>query len=544
MPGGLIFKSIKLNCKPFSAGNLSKQKFVILRNRKTLMKRFIFIIALIFLGSFQFLAAQKITYSPIIREDNSQINFEILGKVGPNYLVYKKVRWKHMLQVFNKDMVQISNDRMSFLPDKVFNVDFVTYPDYFFLIFQYQKGSTVYCKGVKIDAFGKKQGDLVLLDSTRVGLLSNNRIYNIMYSENKSKILVYKLHKRSGDLNMVTKRFDNNLNLLDSLRQNLDYNERREVYSDFQIADNGTIVFAKQVKTGNRDNINNLDIITSKLNSGTFEVQPINLDGKYIDEVQINIDNINNNYLVNSFYYIDRRGNIEGLFNTILTNDNKQTSLSFMRFSDSVRARISNSGEYKFAFNNLFIKNVFLKRNGGYIMVAEDFTSQNRYNNNRWNRWDYLYDNPFGYSDYYSYNRFGYYRPYYYSPNSFSSTSYNYDNLLILGVDSSFNLNWEEIIFKKQADEDTDNFLSFTTMNSGSEIHFLYIEKERRAQVISNVSITPTGNITRYPTLKSRENGYLYMPRLGKQVGLKQMIIPCMYRDFISFAKIDFSLAE
>ena len=61
----------------------------------------------------------------IIAKRASQINFEILGKVGPNYLVYKKVRWKHMLQVFNKDMVQISNDRMSFLPDKVFNVDFV-----------------------------------------------------------------------------------------------------------------------------------------------------------------------------------------------------------------------------------------------------------------------------------------------------------------------------------------------------------------------------------------------------------------------------------
>ena len=508
------------------------------------MKRFIYIIALFFLGSFQTITAQKITYSPIIREDNSKINFEILGKVGPNYLVYKKVRWKHMLQIFNKDMVQLSNERMSFLPDKVFNVDFVIYPDHFFLIFQYQQGATVYCKGVKIDALGKKKSDLILLDSTRVGVLNNNRIYNIMNSEDKSKILVYKLNKRSGDLNMVTKRFDNNLVMLDSVRQNLEFNERREVYSDFQIADNGTIVFAKQVKSGNRENINNLDLYISKLNADNFDVLPINLDGKYIDEVQINIDNINKNFLVNSFYYTNKSGNIEGVFNTILNNENRQTTLSYMRFSDSVRARISNSGEYKFAFNNLFIKNVFLKRNGGYIMVAEDFSSQNRYNNNRWNRWDYLYDNPFGYSDYYSYNRFGYYRPNYYSPNYFNSTSYNYDNLLIIGVDSSFNLNWEEIIFKKQADEETDNFLSYTTMNSGAEIHFLYIEKERRAQVISNVSITPTGDITRYPTLKSRENGFLYMPRLGKQVGLKQMIIPCVYRDFISFAKVDFSVAE
>lgn len=77
-------------------------------------------------------------------------------------------------------------------------------------------------------------------------------------------------------------------------------------------------------------------------------------------------------------------------------------------------------------------------------------------------------------------------------------------------------------------------------MNVGSEINFLYIEKEKNAQIISNQSISTYGKSYRYPTLKSREAGYQFMPRLSKQVGLKEVIMPSVYRGEICFAKIEF----
>lgn len=45
----------------------------------------------------------------------------------------------------------------------------------------------------------------------------------------------------------------------------------------------------------------------------------------------------------------------------------------------------------------------------------------------------------------------------------------------------------------------------------------------------------------RYATLKSYEAGYEFMPKLSKQVGVRQVIMPCIYRGSIAFAKIDFS---
>lgn len=170
-------------------------------------------------------------------------------------------------------------------------------------------------------------------------------------------------------------------------------------------------------------------------------------------------------------------------------------------------------------------------------MVAEDYSSQTR-GFNPWNRWDYLYTNTY---DYYGYNStfYPYYRPWSRSSN-YTTTRYFYDNLLVVGIDSSLSLQWNNIIFKKQSDDDNDNFLSYTNLNEGGEIHFLFIEKERNLQIIADHSISSTGNYVRYPTLKSREAGYLFMPRLAKQTGVRQIIIPCMYRGFISFAKVDF----
>ncbi|MBK9483724.1 MAG: hypothetical protein IPO01_00360 [Chitinophagaceae bacterium] len=68
---------------------------------------------------------------------------------------------------------------------------------------------------------------------------------------------------------------------------------------------------------------------------------------------------------------------------------------------------------------------------------------------------------------------------------------------------------------------------------------FLF-NNDRKYQIISDQGIAADGTITRYPTLKSPQKGYEFMPSLSKQVGARQIIIPCAYRNNICFAKVDF----
>ncbi|MGF2414771.1 MAG: hypothetical protein ACQUYJ_20705, partial [Ferruginibacter sp.] len=96
------------------------------------------------------------------------------------------------------------------------------------------------------------------------------------------------------------------------------------------------------------------------------------------------------------------------------------------------------------------------------------------------------------------------------------------------------------VIHKDQFDDNDDNFLSFSNMNSGGQIHFLFNEDKNKNQIIANHSISASGELTRNPTLKSQEKGYQFMTRFGKQVGANQLLIPCIYRNYICFAKVDF----
>jgi hypothetical protein len=77
-------------------------------------------------------------------------------------------------------------------------------------------------------------------------------------------------------------------------------------------------------------------------------------------------------------------------------------------------------------------------------------------------------------------------------------------------------------------------------MNTGGELHFLYNQFEKRTQLLMDQSITADGKINRLPTFHNLDKGYTFMPRIGKQVSGNQIVIPCLYRNYLCFAKIDF----
>lgn len=506
----------------------------------------LFICSILTLIIFSGVSAQKITYSVRHKESARETNFEILGKVGPNYIVFKNIAWRNIIQVFDKDMKELSNERLKYVPEKIFNVDFVTYADQFLMIYQYKNDGIVFCDAVKLNAQGEKISEIVRIDTTRVGIRSGSGVYNTTFSEDKQRILVYKIQNKDKELTLVTKQYNAALNLLDSTRSTIEFDNRREALSPIQIANDGAVFFTREIKKNNRENVSQLEVVTNALKSNTFRATPIDLQNKLIDDIQIKVDNLNNNFILNSFYFEDKRAaSIDGLFSVVVDKTIERIRFKFNKFDDSLRLKVNPSAQFRAAFDNLFLKNTFVRRDGGYVLVAEDFVSQSIGNFNNWNRWDYLYGSPFG-SPYGFNNDFYYWNnPYnrYNRFNSFnnrSSTRYYYDNILVVSFDSSLNLNWSNVILKKQTDDDDDSYLSYATMNVGSEINFLYIEKEKNAQIISNQSISTYGKLYRYPTLKSREAGYQFMPRLSKQVGLKEVIMPSVYRGEICFAKIEF----
>ncbi|MEP6594714.1 MAG: hypothetical protein ABJA71_02160 [Ginsengibacter sp.] len=483
--------------------------------------------------------AQRITYSVPEKDDYRTLNFEVIGKIGGNFLVYKNIRNKDAVSVYDNGMQLKERVDLDFIPDRTINVDFIPYPDYFFVIYQYQRRSILYCMGAKLGPDGKKIGEPIQLDTTYINVFADNKIYSTVFSEDKQRIMIYKIQKKNEKFNFTTLLFNPQLQLQNQSRWVVPYEERRDVYNDFFVDNDGNFVFAKSEKTGSRELISKVFLITKAALSDTFAIHELKTNGSYLDEIKLKVDNINNKYLLNSFYYSQKRGNVEGLFTAVWDKQtNVQTAENAIKFDDTLKQSAKMEGALRLAFNDFFIKQVILKKDGGFILTGEDYYTQSR--GNPWNRLDYLYGYPYFSSyNYYMYSPSSYwYRPrgYYNS----SQTRYYYNNIVVLDIDKDGKLIWSNVLHKSQYDDETDNFLSYQIMNAGGELHFLFNELERRNQLIADQSILPDGTLKRNPTLKSLDKGYQFMPRLAKQVSARQIIVPCTLRNYVCFAKIDY----
>jgi hypothetical protein len=252
---------------------------------------------------------------------------------------------------------------------------------------------------------------------------------------------------------------------------------------------------------------------------------------------------LNAQYLINAFSYKKNGGYVEGLFSAIVTKNPFALQKKVINiFNDTLLTKLSGKPDWRSAYDNFFLKNIILKKDGGFIIATEDYYKQRRFGNNNFDRFNNggLNNGLWGTSDYYLYNRgnAGYYRPL--SDNGSRDLVYNYNDIISFNISKDLKLQWNNVINKTTSDVETDNYLSFANMNSGAEIHFLFLQKDNNRQILSNHAIQADGSVIRYPTLKSREAGYEFMVKLGRQTGAKQMLIPCVVRNNIAFAKIDF----
>ena len=487
------------------------------------------------------LFSQQITYSEPESNDIRSLNFEIIGKIKNNYLVYKSLRNTNAISVYDNSMKLKDRIDLRFMPDRTLNVDFVAYPDFALLIYQYQKRNTLHCMAVKINSEGKLMTDPIELDTTSLSFFADNKIYSTIYSEDKSRILVYKIQKKNDRFNFSTLLFDDSLLLLHKSHIETPFEERKDVFSDFFVDNAGNFAFTRGNRSSSRDFIQELDLVIKHADSDTFTINDVDLAGKYLDEIKLKVDNVNKHYIVNSLYYTKRRGNVEGLYTAVWDEASKRMITQvYSQLGDSIRNMAKSDGADRLALNDFFVRDVILKKDGGFILTAEDYNTQSR--SSPWNRYDYLYGYP-SFSPYY----YNYYSPYsygYYGRQGFynnnSQSRYYYNNILILNMDNTGKLEWSNVIHKSQYDDETDNYLSYAFMLTGGQLHFLFNELERRSQLINDRSVSASGEVTRNPPLKSLDRGYQFMPRYAKQVSATQIIVPCTYRNYICFAKIQY----
>ena len=152
----------------------------------------------------QAIKAQLISYSEPDREDARDMNFQVMGKMNGTFHIYKNYRDRHFISSFDNNMKQIEKVKLDFLPDRIFNADFLQYPDFYYMFYQYQKRNIVYCMAVKLDAKAKKIGEPIQLDTTEINFSASNKIYTVVNSEDKQKLMVVKVNSKKEKVHYLT----------------------------------------------------------------------------------------------------------------------------------------------------------------------------------------------------------------------------------------------------------------------------------------------------------------------------------------------------
>ena len=260
-----------------------------------------------------------------------------------------------------------------------------------------------------------------------------------------------------------------------------------------------------------------------------------------MDEIHTKVDNVNKRYFLTSFYYKQKRGNVDGFYFYVWDKQSRSAVMqNTVALSEELRREAKGDANSKMAFNDYFIRNVIVKKDGGFIINTEAYYTTSRLGN--WNRFNYLYGMPYNSYDYYTT-----YSPMYstwwwrsrYDNNQ--SVRHHADNVTILSFDKNGLLQWSNVIHKEQFDDEGDDRISYQMANTGGQLHYIFNMDEKRTLLLNDFTLSPDGQINHNPTLKNLDKGYEFLPKYGKQVSSYQVIIPCFYRNYICFAKIEFN---
>lgn len=106
---------------------------------------------------------------------------------------------------------------------------------------------------------------------------------------------------------------------------------------------------------------------------------------------------------------------------------------------------------------------------------------------------------------------------------------YNYDDILVVALDSAGAISWHHVIYKNQSSmNDGGYFGSIVVAVTPANIHIIYNDKMRGNGDIMQISIDGTGAISSKILIKSERNFISVIPSEARQIGANELLLPTM----------------
>ena len=339
--------------------------------------------------------------------------------------------------------------------------------------------------------------------------------------------------------------FDNELHNLNTFSTPVPADLHNNSLSDFAINNSGTIAFIKAASDGNANDNYAIYLYTKKIQENAFNVYKQDIGKTYLNEIRLKADNLNNHFIITSLFADEKDGNTEGIYCAVL-DENVQalTASKKIIFNDDYKKSVLPADPQIKNLNTLLLQNIVIRKDGGFIITSESsYRTIARNTDPNSHLWQIEYQ-PIhqNFSNSYLYNSDFFHNATYpwLSPYLLAPTNYFASNIAVLSFDSVADMEWSSVVPKAQVSESTYKSIGYSTNVVSGKVHFLFNQNTKKRTLLECVNMNAEGKATLSPTMNGLDKAYQFMPRFAKQVSSREVLIPCQYRNYLCFAKIEF----
>lgn len=479
-------------------------------------------VLMLLLGFFLFnsVKAQEVIYSPYDKFDIRLDEYGIVGMSGGNLYTYTYSPGNAVLTAWDDSMNKAATILLDFFPDKIYEVRFIAYPDKMIVLYQALESNKVVQYAAMLDSKGRLKGKPIELGTAKTGILGATRVYfSSEVSENKKSIIIYSINDKGSDIDFDAKWLDDNIAVVKKSKATFRSDYSLE-HGEVNLSNDGTVFMNAYSTAGTLNYADQFWVLKLTPGATKFDAKELKLDDKYVASGYLKVDNANNKVYFGGFYSNKKNGSFDGIIYTdvdMVTADFLTTK--FIPFDHDL-TQAAGVRHKNHAFDNYEVKQIIVKNDGGFVLISEMHYMTTRSN----------YTPGFGYYSFYN-------TPY----MSTMVREYHYEDIMALSYNKDGMREWSSFIPKLQySQEDGGVFSSYALLNTGGTLGFLFNDFNVAHSRIQLGTIDATGT-TDIHSFVAEGNDYPdWLPKSGKQVAGRVLIVPCFHKKQICFARVDF----
>ncbi len=488
------------------------------------MKKVLFVItSIIALSAALPATAQDVFYSGEQKFTYQNGDFSVMGWCG--YLLY--TYWASMdgnyLYAYNDSMRLLATIALDFFPQKIHETRFIVSGDRIIVLYQAEQENQIMQYAAMLDDKARLIQRPKVLDAVKSGWLATDRkYYSSVANSDRSRIMIYSVgNKKDRNTQFKTILIDSSLNVLRKGNSTLNGDDITTLDQSL-LAGDGTFYLAGYSGAGSKQYSGDARLFRLPPDTMRFETITIPLEENFISGMHIKLDELNNAVYISGFYSSKKNGNVEGLIYGLYNPASAGlTTLKAIPFDEDLRAGADDKNK-KRAFNDFTVRDIIVKNDGGFILIAENYFITTR-------------TTSYG-------SGFGYYSWYYNGPYGGSYVrEFHYGDIVVLNYSESGELLWRNFIRKNQySQEDGGLFSSYTMLNSGASLVFLYNDFSSSRSSLSLAAIDGSGVLQMKKMDQGRAVNGDWLPRSGKQIDIQELLVPVLKKNSLWFARVAF----